>query len=176
MRTKRWGVAIAALLVVAGLSWNFGSPYYTLWQMKRALEADDADALAAYIDFPALREDLKAELAAQMTSEAARQGDGMNGFALAFGTALLNPMIDNLVTPAGVRAMLANRPAGTETGPRLSGTAMPEQPNVARRGFSEFVVSPQNGPGGHLVFVRHGLGWKLSGFDLPPRPAGSPTS
>jgi hypothetical protein len=40
---------------------------------------------------------------------------------------------------------------------------------IVRRGLSEFLVASKQQPKGGLVFKRHGLSWKLSGVDLPPR-------
>ena len=179
MRRRSWIVAAVALLLVAGAGWYFGSPYYTLWQVRRAVDSNDADALAGYIDFPAVREDLKGELNAQIAAEARRRGAAVSGLAQAFGPAVLNLVVDNVVTPAGVRTMLANRPESSGPGvdggpgvpgvPGVPGTSLPDQPEITRRGISEFTVFQPGRPGA-LIFTRHGLGWKLSGFDLPPRP------
>src|SRR5687768_8827809 len=110
MRRRRWIIAAAALLLAGAIGWYFGSPHYTMWQMKRAVENDDADALASYVDFPAVRDDLKGQLTAQMRAEASRRNDAVGGLALAFGPAVIGTMVDNIVTPAGVRTLLANRP------------------------------------------------------------------
>ncbi len=77
--------------------------------MKDAAQSHDADALNAYIDYPALRESLKAELMARMTAEAQKGKSGFGALGMAFGSAIIGPMINILVSPAGMRAaLLAN--------------------------------------------------------------------
>ena len=46
---------------------------------------------------------------------------------------------------------------------------LPDDPVIVRRGFSEFLVASKQQPKSGLVFKRHGLSWKLSGVDLPPK-------
>ena len=64
-RSNRLALAAAALILLAAVGWILGSPYYTLWQMREAARANDADRLSAFVDYPALRADLKSEISAQ---------------------------------------------------------------------------------------------------------------
>jgi hypothetical protein len=62
MARGKWKIAAvaAALIVIAsGTLWYFESPIWTLKGMKDAAQSHDADALDAYIDYPALRESLR---------------------------------------------------------------------------------------------------------------------
>jgi hypothetical protein len=139
--------------------------------MKAAADANDPDALNSYIDYPALREDLKAEIMGQMMAEAKKDKSGLGGLGLAIGTAVIGPVIEGLVTPAGMRAaLMAKRDqAQTKTAPQAaSALRIPDDPVIVRRGFSEFLVASKQKPRSGLVFIRHGLLWKLSGVDLPP--------
>jgi hypothetical protein len=77
--------------------------------MKAAADANDPDALNAYIDYPALRADLKAEVKGQMMAEAQKDRSGLRGLGLTIGTAMVGPMIDRLITPAGMRAAFATK-------------------------------------------------------------------
>lgn len=138
--------------------------------MKAAADANDADALDSYIDYPALRADLQAEITAQMIAEARKDRSGLGGLGLAIGTAMIGPVIDGLVTPAGMRAALvAKREQDqTKSAPRAaSALRIPDEPVIVRHGFSEFVVASKQHPRSGLLFKRHGLSWKLSGVDLP---------
>jgi len=86
---------------------------------------------------------------------------------LAVGSAMLGPLIDRLVSPAGLRAaLIANRQENI--GPAASALRLPEEPVFVRRSFSEFVVTTKRQPSSGLVFKRHGLSWLLSGVELPP--------
>lgn len=176
MNRNRWVALGAVLAIIAGVAWYFGSPWYALRGLKAAAESNDSDALSAYIDFPALREDLKAEVLGQMMAEAQKDKGEFSGLAMALGPAIVGPMIDGFVTPQGLRAaMVSNR---SKTGPSskqppAAGTfAMDDKPVVSRRSFSEFTVGTAKDPGNVMVFKRHGLGWKLSGVDIAP-PRGS---
>lgn len=105
-KSKVAALAAATLIIAAGAAWYFVSRAWTLRQMKAAADANDANALSGYIDYPALREDLKAELMGRMVAEAAKDKTGLGGLGLAIGPAVVGPMIDQLISPAGVRAAL----------------------------------------------------------------------
>jgi hypothetical protein len=170
MAGRQWKIAAAAaalIVVAASVLWYFESPAWTLKGMKDAAQSRDADALNAYIDYPALRESLKAGLTARMNAEAAKDTSDLGGFARAVGAVTLGPLVDILVSPAGMRtALLATDQR--EAGPAVSALRVPKQPLIVRRNFSEFVVTQKDHPDSGLVFRRHGLSWKLSGVELPP--------
>lgn len=155
--------AAATALAVSAVVWHFASPHWTLKQVQAAAAARDAAALAEHIDFPALRDSLKAEAAAAMLAEA-QADDGLGPLGAALGAALLDPMIDGLVSPAGIATLFADetgRGAGSPLATDFDAVA------IERDGFSTFRVV--GGPGaGALVFRRHGYAWKLAAVDLPP--------
>ena len=102
MARGKWKIAAvaAALIVIASAAlWYFESPLWTLHGMKDAAQSHDADALDAYIDYPALRESLKAELTARMMIQAQKDKSGFGALGMAFGSAVMGPMIDGLVSP-----------------------------------------------------------------------------
>jgi hypothetical protein len=166
----KWKIAAvaAALIVIAsGALWYFESPAWTLKGMKDAAESHDADALNGYIDYPALRDSLKAELMARMTVEAQKHKSRFGALGMAFGSAMMEPMIDGLVSPAGMRAaLLATRLENAP--PAASALHVPKEPVIVRRNFSEFLLTANDRPNSGLVFKRHGLSWMLSGVELPP--------
>lgn len=174
MAARKWKIAaIAAALIVIGSSalWYFESPLWTLKGIKDAAQSHDADALNAYIDYPALRDSLKAELMARMAAEARKDKSGFGALGMAVGSAMIGPIIDGLVSPAGMRAaLLAERDQAHSVlaPPAASPLRVPKQPVIVRRSFSEFVVTAKDRPDDGLVFRRHGLSWMLSGVELPP--------
>jgi hypothetical protein len=135
--------AAAALLVLLAASWWFGSPWWTLWRMREAARAGDAEAVAAYIDFPALR---------ASTLEQLRPRFGP------LGSALARPAVDALVSPAALRLALGGGRSGAAAGA--------DEVELVRTGAGEFRVKRD---GGDLVFRRHGLGWKLEEIRLSSR-------
>src|SRR5438309_7472651 len=88
IKTRVAALAAAALIIAAGVTWYLASPGWTLHQMKAAADANDPDALNSYIDYSALRENLKAEIKGQMTAEAKKDQSGIGGLGLAIGTAV----------------------------------------------------------------------------------------
>lgn len=170
MAGGKWKIAaVSAVLIVIASStlWYFESPAWTLKGMKDAAQSHDADALNAYIDYPALRDSLKAELMARMMAEAQKHKSRLGSLGIAVGSAMTAPMIDRLVSPAGMRAaLLANRDENALSA--ASALHVPEDPVIVRRNFSEFLVTAKGHPNRGLVFKRHGLSWMLSGIELPP--------
>lgn len=47
---------------------NFASPYWTLRQLRAAATTGDPDAIEKHVDFPSLRESLKAEFQAKIVA------------------------------------------------------------------------------------------------------------
>jgi hypothetical protein len=139
--------------------------------MKAAADANDPDALNSYIDYPAVREDLKAEIMGEIMAKAKKDKSGFGGLGLAIGKATVGPVIDGLVTPAGLRAALTAKRDQEQikaAAQAASALRVPDDPVIVRRGLSEFLVASKRQPMSGLVFKRHGLSWKLSGVDLPP--------
>lgn len=171
MHRSKWLLTGVIVLIAACVAWYFASPAYALSQMKAAAKSNDSDAMANYIDFPALREDLKADLLAQMMAEAQKDKSPFSGFAMAIGPAMVNGMVDGFVTPAGMKALFASKQGqATANAKAPAGRTfkLEDKPVIKRRGMSEFVVSSMEEPESGMVFKRHGLSWKLSGVDLPP--------
>ena len=154
MRKGRTFALIAALLALLAAGWWFGSPWWTLWRMREAAQAGDSEALAAYIDFPALRASTREQL-----------GLGPLGGLLA------GPAVDALVSPKALKLALGRGPGGASGGGKgaggvRSGGMEPEDVDLSREGASEFRVK---GRRSDLVFRRHGLGWKLEEVRLGSR-------
>jgi hypothetical protein len=160
--------AAAFAFVVAIAAWHFAAPWWTLREIRAAATARDAAALAEHVDFPALRESLKSELAAAMVAEAATQQDGPAALGAALGLAMIDPLVDGLVSPAGLRMMFAAERPTKDAAP-VAGFGDTEDVAIARDGFSTFRVARRDAPeaGAALVFRRHGYAWKLAGVELP---------
>ena len=77
----------------------------------------DSGALSHYVDYEALRTDLKGDMRRSMMSEMGKQPDnpfGAIGMAIAMN--LIDPMIEAMVTPEGVEAMFAQQRAAESNG------------------------------------------------------------
>ncbi|MFM0671966.1 DUF2939 domain-containing protein [Paraburkholderia sediminicola] len=105
-------VTLIVIVVIAALGFAYASPYIALNNLKRAADARDAQTVNQYVDFPALRESLKEQVAGLLTR---RLGAHSNGNPLAaigamIGVALIGPLVDAYATPDGVAALLNGMP------------------------------------------------------------------
>jgi hypothetical protein len=161
--------ALIALMIAVGVWW-YASPLWTLRQMREAAEQGDARKLSRYVDYPAVREDLKAEFRRAMMAEMIKgESNGFEALGSAFALAMIDPMIDAIVTPEGVEAMFSQErraKAAAKKGPQLPEAS--GNPIIDREGFDRFVVRDKDPTKGSLIFERSGAGWKLSGLDMPP--------
>ena len=175
-------VLVAALLYAA-------SPLLTLYQLRGAIEAKDSERLRQVIDFPAVRASVK-ESVASLTSAALESKNAKTTPLSSVGTflagALASPLIDVLVTPRGIVAMLktgvadapapASSPAGDGGKPadaNSNASASPPNTSMGYTTLDRFVLHvwpsdsarPEDGIG--FTFCRGGFSWKMCRIDLP---------
>jgi hypothetical protein len=172
---------IIALIIAFG-TWFYFTPYLAVDGMKSAAEAKDAARLSSYVNFPALRNSLKATFHAKLVSNARKTRN--DSFFSALGSAMavafvnpviealyINPMIDTYVTPASLARMMKGENPQSRTGGTQSKPAEPDI-SMSYESFDRFVVNVKKKgstkkPVG-LVFNRDGLfSWKLSALRLP---------
>jgi hypothetical protein len=177
---KKVGIAAVLACALAFGSLFYYAPYSAVKNMRAAAEAGDSVALARYINFPSVREGLKASLSAKMGSLVAKERSG-NAFAALGATiavALVNQFIDAMVTPESLAMMMRGESPTLEGGEpkakKTSTAAMAAADTVTTMGyetFDEFVISAKNPSSTDsvaLVFRRDGLlSWKLSAIRLP---------
>ena len=165
--------AVAAIAIVATA---YMSPYYALRQIKTALAERDAEALAGHVDFPALRASVKAQLEASMARSieaTAGSGNPLAALGQSIASAMLGKMVDTMVSPAGVVALVnksavspqadANGDASADGAPKKAGYS------AGYTGLNTFVVRAKDGNAqdGALVLQRHGVwDWKLSAIEI----------
>ncbi len=180
--------SLLVAVVVAFLAWAYFAPHLTMRSMRLAAERGDAAALATHVDFPAVRDDLKAQFA---DAAAARiGGDGSGGwrdFGAALATAAAAPAIDALVSEQALMLLFtgrdmargrliaqpAERPAEMAEDASANATPRPRwHPEMGYADLSTFTVrfDLNDDPAlpTTLVFKRHRvLWWKLSAIRLP---------
>lgn len=177
---KKATLATAALVVVLGAGF-YATPYLAVAQMRSAAQAKDADKLSRYVDFPALRENLKATFNEKINAEIAKSKDtspfGALGAAVA--GALINPMVDAMVTPQSLSMIVqGQQPKGEnpqqDTPPATDSASKPDASTDVSMGyedFNQFAVSIKHNSTAEpvsLVFHREGLiSWKLAALRLP---------
>jgi hypothetical protein len=156
---RKVAIASAALLALLAAGWWVGSPWWTLWRMREAAEAGNSEALAAYIDFPALRASTREQLGSKLGP---------------LGGLVAGPALDAAISPEALRLALGkgrgNRSGGGNGAGGGGGRSVESEPpdiDLARSGASEFRVVGRHSD---LVFRRHGLGWKLEEIRLSSAP------
>src|SRR4051812_8999459 len=157
MRRRRiiLGIAAAALLIAAPAGWYFGSPWWTLWRMRDAARAGDAERLASYVDFESLRAQAPGKVRSSFGSFLGRVHPGREGGALADLAAreLSRRVVEPAVGPDALRLWL--RALRFDGGSGQGGY----RPLVEHQGIDRFVVRNARDPehGAALTFGRLGL-------------------
>lgn len=175
---KRWIWLLAALLA-ALFAYAAAGPYLTVNAIREAVKTEDSRALARQVDFPALRASLKAQLSDRLVREAGpdTQSSLFGAFALRLAGGLVGGVVDTMVTPVGLGALMEgrkvwNRASGLPPPSRGEAGGRPEPLHDAVYRYespSRFTATVQDESGRPLVFVltRDGLRWKLSDIRLP---------
>ena len=178
----RYIVTVFGLLIAGFVGWYEISPRYTLNEMRKAAEAGNSAKMSNWVDYQALKIDLKGELRREILLEGNRRGmdrDPLTRLGAEVAVALVPLGVEMVVTPEAVQAMFDAKSAASTTGrgagAKASGgvAVMPvgipkEEFVIERHGLSTFKVKTK-GKDGAAIFRRYGLSWKLAGFDVPYR-------
>ena len=115
-RTKQLlGLAAAGAGVLLG-AYYAASPWLTVNKLKEAFERKDTRQIEKIVDFPELREDFKEVAKAAIIKNAAEELEG-NPFAalgMMMANALIDPLIDSVISPAGLQALLSTGEISTD--------------------------------------------------------------
>lgn len=177
---KKW-IWLTAVVLAALLAYAAAGPYLTINAIRGAVQARDAQALAEQVDFPALRGSLKAQLGDRIAREAGAQaaGNPFAAFGLAVANSLAGGLVDAMVTPTGLGAMMEGRKVWDRASglppPRSDAAAatprerLLQEASYRYESASRFTATVQDEQGRPVIFVltRHGLRWKLSDIRLP---------
>lgn len=150
---RKWIVAAAAVFLLA-VGWFFASPWIAMASLRDAAREGDLATLQEKIDFPALRQSVKAELIRQINGAEAPAD-------------FVDLLVETTITPEGMAGLLS------------SGSLVPQRSvhepeevdwHVDREGLSTFRAEPkgdnsQNRP--TLIFHRDGISWSLVGLEIP---------
>lgn len=195
-KKARGGCIIPLGLLAIGAVGFYFTPHVAIYNMGKALEQGDAEALSQYVNYPSLRESLKSNLNTIMLREVSQSRNPLKAMGAVFGTVLINPIVDTFVTPEGLSLMMkgeqpeldsaspkTSRPARTPPSPEdpAQSNQKPDGPkqktSMFYKDINHFSISTQNVETAEnrepekpfeLIFERDGLmGWKLSAVQLP---------
>ena len=155
---------VIALAVLAVAAWWFVAPYLVVHHALQAAQGPDSAALDAYVDYPALRENLRGQVSATIDRKMGDAKDNpLAAIGSAIGRAVAGPMIDAVVQPGSVAASLRN---GRWEAVPVTDTKGDVAWSYEHEGFDKFVARSTDS----FVFVRHGFSdWKLSEIRLASR-------
>ena len=189
---KKAIILIVPITILLLGAWLFASPYITLKRFGSALERGDANELSKYVDYQALREDLKKDLKALLAKEVAKEADTEEVvfFALALGSLLIDLFVEMAVSQEGLAYIMEKGRMPTEEIEMQNSEAKEEKPkgmkiatdntnadtkeeletSASYKGINTFVYQirdKSSKEGIDLIFERRGLtDWKLVGMDF----------
>jgi len=183
----RWIVRIGSVLLVAWIGF-MASPFIALQSLARAVEARDAEAIAARVNFKALRASLTKQIVDAYLAANGRAQEivaGHRSLAAAAGATIVDPLVRDLLSPEALIDLLDDGWPQAKTGAApadLAGTRLDigwaslraaGRPFLASetRGFRQiFIPIPPERPEEER-FILHwrlsGTTWRLMGVDLP---------
>jgi hypothetical protein len=172
---------IAALVILAALfvAWSVW-PFMAMYDFVRAAQAGDAAKIEKQVDFPALRRSISAQVFEAYARLSGIKTDG-GGLMTSVASALADPFIEKLISPATLAELLKNGWPKAIGGDAAGGTAKGLDLNTLGNawqlyansdyGLGEFRVSvPANLPKAQQFRIELSLtdwAWKLSGLGLP---------
>ena len=108
MNKKLIGALITIVVVICG--YLYASPYLALNNIKKAAEAGDTEKLSTYIDYPSVRESFKSQVKASVMKDMANSNsDGWEALGEMLAVAMVDKVVDAMVTPEGVTLMLQGK-------------------------------------------------------------------
>lgn len=178
MRLFSWKTLLPTILLLLAAGWLIASPYMALASFKSAIERGDAEAVVSRIDFPSVRQSIKAQ--------AATYTQDPNNAKIALAMGIIGGTVDALITPENVTSLLGAAKKPAEERPRTTvwGTpmrtterptanstpSMPEHWNMRRTGLTTFELEAAGthpAAGAAAVFTLNGLQWTLTQVRVP---------
>ena len=181
MKRKSTLILAGLIIIALGVGFYF-TPYWAVHNMKKAAQNRDARALSAYIDFPVLKENLKAEFTAMVARESGSDmsGNPYGAVSTAMTAAFINAMIDRIVTPEGLAILMeGEKPGAPEkaygNGEKKSdnaGACPNTETTMGYQGFNRFMVTFKDKGASdapvRMIFKRSGIiSWKLVALRIP---------
>lgn len=172
---------VAVLAFAAMIAWIAAGPFRTMDAIGRAVERNDTAELSRHVDFPAVRESLRAQLDDYLVRRAGveAQASPLGAIALRIAGAASGGIVEALATPAGIGLALQGR----DVWHRVSGGGIsqadtyahvPPEDLLADASYrfespSRFTATVPNRDGAPVVFVltRSGLHWRVTDVRLP---------
>lgn len=160
-------------LVTAGF---YFSPYIAVYSMKKAAEKKDTELMSRYVDYPLLRESLKAHFNAMLANEITKSDNPFEALGTALGVAVINQIIDVFITPESIAMLVKGEEPQIgvfEKDQKPESLSEPEPKfSMSYKGLNQFVVEIKKKDSLEkpikFIYKRYGLiSWKLFALRLP---------
>lgn len=142
---------LAALVLLAGL--YIYAPYRTAGKYRDAVNAGDAAALSAIVDYTELRKNLRERMTQNIPND-----DRASATAKILGNAFADAMLNELVSPESIGKLLA-------IGKLVNGAEPQTLESVTWTGITKVRVKLSHDKSG-LIFQLTNSGWKLIDREL----------
>lgn len=175
-------IALLVLVALAFGAYVAAGPFLALRSIEAAVRQEDMRTLERHVDFPLVRSSVRAQLEDYVARRMAEPDLPVEFRAIGaqVTTGVTGGIVDMLVTPAGIGAVLQGRsivrrvmglPPERATAPAApAGTFDPLAGAQYRyESTSRFTATVQNADGAPVVFVftRDGLQWRMTDVRLP---------
>jgi Protein of unknown function (DUF2939) len=164
----RIGIGVASLLVFGVLVWLFVAPALAANELQNALRDNDPININKTVDFPALRDNLRVTLSSNLAAQNGTSTlEPAQALQSAFAGLIAGPIIDAIVTPAGLSALFKGG-----IGSLNGGTNATIRVSSGLQSLDRYAVTltDTNNPESvvTLVLMPRGLQWKLVSIGFPP--------
>jgi hypothetical protein len=164
-------VALVLLIGVLIGAWFYWSPRLAARDLRNAAQTGDVEDLQRLVDFPTVREHLKADWkVGMMRSMDTTDQSGLGSFGMAFGGMMMERFVNDIVSPSGIAALV--RHGSVDTTSTASPSASSTEIRMGYRDLNTFVITTRdldNPPSDTVNFVlkRRGLSWRLVRVAMP---------
>jgi hypothetical protein len=184
-KLTRIGIIVSSFSVIIAGGYYFASPFLAIQGLRSGFLSKNSEQVNKYIDYPALREDLKPQLITgmikNMQNNPEMASNPFSGFAIALITPMASQMVDTYVTPSGMRTILESS-TSEQSGANQDKTAQGlvdrkkefdkalQKTSLGYEGVNKFqlTATADDGKKTKLIFNREGFaGWKLKSVILP---------
>ncbi|HEU4682464.1 MAG TPA: DUF2939 domain-containing protein [Gemmatimonadales bacterium] len=166
---------VFVLLLLGGAligAWFYWSPRAAARDLRNAAQTGDVEELQRLVDFPIVREHLKADLKISMMRSMDTTDQSGLGSALGpgFGGMMIDGLVNQVVSPSGIAALV--RHGSVDTASTTSRPAPATEIRMGYRDWNTFVITTRdldNPPSDTVNFVlrRRGMTWRLVRVTLP---------
>lgn len=174
-------ILIAGLLLVVVGGYVAAGPYLTVSAIKDGIVEKDSEKLSDNIDFPALRQNMKDQLNAQVMQNATTElkDNPFAALAAGFASKMVDGIVDAFITPSGLAKIMEGKKPDVKKSNNDKNTEAkndaPKKEDLFKNATysydstSKFSIYVPNDKGEEARFLlkRQDFSWKLVSIEIP---------